>query len=299
MRFDQEEHDDSSVPKDASSGELLKAIRELNKSVTKLTQIFEEANQEMIDEYQGSRTQIKEKLNELTDQNQLIAQSIVGLADMVKTPIMVPIAKPIGTTMPPKQTQPAPQILDKQQNFHFDEEHPELDFIPEPNMIPGKPDNVKNEAFDIDHDNFDQVSFNNKHGVGDSWMAQQMESKPGVVELPDLPSNPQESPLPGFDFQDPFAGDDPFAPPKMPQGQPNYNQFNPQGGSMNPAPTKPLPPGSMQPGLIPPKDDFFGQNDFGQQSANFPPIPSPLQEFGSNTPEPPKKQGLFSKILKR
>jgi len=68
----------------ATGRTLLESMEKLNGSINKLIQIFEDANEEIIKEYQESKP--AEKLNQILDQNEKIAEGVVALADLMNKP---------------------------------------------------------------------------------------------------------------------------------------------------------------------------------------------------------------------
>ncbi|MEM4260640.1 MAG: hypothetical protein QXG00_05370 [Candidatus Woesearchaeota archaeon] len=65
--------------------ELIKAMNKLDNSISRLISIFEEANQE-ISSSANQNQEFLDKLNEIIEQNSKIAEGVLALADMFKSP---------------------------------------------------------------------------------------------------------------------------------------------------------------------------------------------------------------------
>ena len=297
---------------DGSMRDLVKAINSLNTSINHLLKLFEDANQEIIDQYHDNKVPIKEKLEEISDQNEKIASGIVGIADMVKG-----------------------DSGDSEPSSPVEGDMPELEEPPKHDFDMG-----------FKEDELQDASFNNKSGVtgepeqpldaptqakeAPAQPAPQQsaaEPKPPITNAPDvaplgMPSQ-DEAPQ-GFGGPDPFDNQDPFAqnvpgqPPGMPPGGspgPAPGGFPPDSDFQPPQMPPPAQPGPSPqpvgpPGRQPMADPFPQPQQFQQQ-----PVPGQMNQPGPmaqpgmtqigpepdlppSVPEPPKKKGLFS-ILKK
>jgi hypothetical protein len=299
--------------KPVSNAELALAIRELNKSINQMIKIFEDANQELIDEYQGSKGQLKEKLDEISDQNEKIAQGLVGLADIVHKDDSTP-EKPANAKTPENNAG----------GIRWDTDIPELEKPP----VQGQQIQPKHD-FDLGFkdEELQEVSFNNKTGVkpATDWKAPAPQSAPQQPQAQGWPPQPQKTaqdwPVPlapkqdipqqktpnwnqpnnwqqqqpwdnaqEFSMNDPFANQDPFANKPNFSGPDEFSLPNPEDNFMPPS-----MPGNAAPQQFPqgnaPQPNAW---DFNQQQNTF-----AGPDFPPAVPEPPKKKGLFASLMKK
>ncbi|RJQ16914.1 hypothetical protein C4573_02530 [Candidatus Woesearchaeota archaeon] len=246
-----------------NSKDLLTAITELNTSINKMIKIFEDANQEMIEDYQNTRLQIKDKLDEVSDQNEKIAEGIVSLADMLKKPEEhldeIHEQYPVDTTklqevsfnnrtgIMPQQELPEPQQYD------FNSDDP---FAGDPFAQQNAPDN------------FSQPTQQNYPPASQSYSDPFAQPRQSAKNTPDPFSQPkpsqQQYAQDPFAQQDPYAQKDPFAQQDFSDGQ-----------------------------FMPPRrqDPFAEQDPFAKGNLDMPPLP--------DAPQAPEKRGLFSKLMKK
>jgi hypothetical protein len=118
-------------------------MEKLNGSINKLIQIFEDANEEIIKEYQESKP--AEKLNQILDQNEKIAEGVVALADLMNKPeepkqqIMPPFPPQFQQIPPPTQRQQKPQNMNRQQMSQGIFPPPDFNNFPPLDMPPMPP----------------------------------------------------------------------------------------------------------------------------------------------------------------
>lgn len=316
--LDQDFSAQQTAPKNSisSNAELIASIKELNKSLNHMLKIFEDANQEIIDEYQGSRLKIKEKLDEISDQNEKIARGLVGLADMIKRPETPKKEDDLGLAEPASQDYPEEQAL------------PELE-IPSDGL-------EQQHEFDMgyDEDQLQEATFNNQHGI--SQRQNQQQQRPVEQQMPiqkqQIEKNYDLSELPDFGA-DSFSAQDPFEQEQqvIPENSSQPNNFGQQQfGQQQELPEMEFEPPKMPNKQPFPRNEFAAQPNFGQQQQfqgrqypqqyrqqpaqmhqmadEFPPPPDFLQQpmnqqggfqnLPPDVPEPPKKKGLFG-ILKK
>lgn len=253
--FDQEQTTSS-----RNSRDLVTAINKLDQSINKMLKVFDEANAELSDA-QERHDDMKQKMDEISDQNSKIAEGIVSLADMLKKP-----QDDDGSLATPSPDEDR-HSFDQQSSdnsFMNDSSLPELERAPGPHQ------------FDMGYNDHDlqEASFNNKSGI-DLPSPEQPAPQQGSTQKQEQNQAPQDlsnfddkDAFPRFDSpEDPFAPKDPFAQQSSGQEALSADQSRDQGF--------PTPPG------------FDPQEDSG----TFPPPP----RFGSEEPAPqgsPQGQGF-------
>jgi len=97
-------------PNTKQSKSLLESMETLSLSINKLIKIFEGAQEDLIKEYsESSPTKI---LKEISAQNAKIAEGIVAVANMVRSPVDTPISPPESSMSTP----PSPPLITPSQS---------------------------------------------------------------------------------------------------------------------------------------------------------------------------------------
>ena len=92
-----------------SISDLYAAINRLNSSINKFIAILEDAQQDIVAEYQQSKP--AEKLNQIIDQNETIAKAILSLNDTITGAAPNPeVSEPAGTNIPEQDMPPSRQF---------------------------------------------------------------------------------------------------------------------------------------------------------------------------------------------
>lgn len=207
--------------------ELIRVMNKLDSSINKLISIFEEANQE-ISSNANQNQDLNERLNEIAEQNSKIAEGVLALADMFKSPEL-----PLS-----------PELAHQDNNFNSQmpsmpmSEKKGIDFTNYDDYSKPSPKQLQDSdpmQMDFSGQDFDASKSGSQFGSGfendlnqdlnppfpaNDWQDQQQFSTAGKFGSPNIPlrenSFNQIKPMNDQPLEDSFKG---FTPPPAPMAQ--------------------------------------------------------------------------------
>jgi hypothetical protein len=198
--------------------DLQQSIERLNNTMNKLISILEDAQQDIIDEYQDSKP--IEKLNQILDQNETIAKALVSMHNKIddsgdnsvgnsgsgfgnntggtSTISISPMAQDVGPIVVQTPQIPRPQMDASRQQMP-----PMPQFNPQPRQMPQQPQQFQQPQFQ--QPQFQQPQqFNPQQFAPQQFTQQYVQQRPAVQQPPQfqraqMTPGPDFSPLPPLD----------------------------------------------------------------------------------------------------
>lgn len=252
----------------ADAQDLASAVRELNDSINKLIALFEEAQDEIVHNYEADRHSVNEKLSEISNQNQKIAEGILAVAEQGEADEgtaqgnyqdINSAANPQEPEMP--NLPEAPEFSDQQ----------------EPAQPPSQPgeDPWKDQSWDAPQPDFSPLP-DDSGGLDQPTQqpAQQQAPAPAPLQQMPPPSSPQpQQPMPGA-----------AAPQQSPEPQQYQEPSNLTGSG---------PADSMSS-----EEEDINPNYPHHDAKEFKKPTPPGQQDLPQIPLPPERKGFLSKFKK-
>ncbi len=254
--------------------ELAESIKELNENIQKLIALFEEAQDEVVHNYEESHANVEQKLDEISNQNQKIAEGILAIADSTKDEGLDQEPQEV-----PEWNAPAPQEPSQPPQAAPQPTAPPAQQVP-PQSPPSQYNQVPDNAPPWDQ-GWDQQEPGAQPWNDQSWSPDQDFPAPAEPAPPSNPAAPAAHP------SQPAPPSQPQPPQQLQQDQ-SWDQQNPLN---QPFPAPQDLDAQQQDSAINPNYPHY---DFSQMKQPQPPQQQDLPQI----PLPPERKGFLKKFKK-